>query len=104
MGDRKAGTGGKKREGVKRKRRGGDEEREKDRKKLFAVCNVTTDGKMEVMFNICLMSHEGTYPEFLPKTDDLPETGPQRTPLDQELLPIAQYKRRLVVCDEALSC
>ena len=58
---------------------------------------------MEVVFNICLMSHEGTYPEFLPKTDDLPETGPQRTPLDQELLPTAQYKRQLVVCDEVLS-
>ena len=64
---------------------------------------LTTDGKTEVVFNICLMSLEGTYPEFLPKTDDLPEIGPQRTPLDQELLPTVQYKRWLFVCDKVLS-
>ena len=54
---------------------------------------------MEVVFNVCLFSHKGTYPGFLPKTGDLPETGPQRTPLDPELLPTVQQERRLFVCD-----
>ena len=57
---------------------------------------------MEVVFSICLFSHKGTYPRFLPKTGDFPETGPQRTPLDQELLPTLQQERRLFVCDKTV--
>ena len=115
MGDRKAGTGGKKREGEnrmekeeerRRQREGGQEEmegREERKEKLYSMQwkQLTTDGKMEVVFNICLMSLEGTYPEFLPKTDDHPEIGPQRTPLDQELLPTTRSTRD--VCDKVLS-